>query len=388
MYSIKNIIYSYYKCKKNQNPTIINYKINGEYMSNSVENLEENRNQGKSRWILILLIGLLSMFIPEVFAGSSGPIWFLNPVGLILAFPLYLFHSMLFINLAVRTKKTSIPQLYLWGVIFGLYESWITKVLWYGFPGSPGPIFGYYLGVAILEFSILVLFWHPVFAFVIPILVYESFTDLEDSSTNIENKIFMSHLPYLTSTKRNLFVYIFLIVVGASFLTRNSGYNIFAVVISIVGSVALTYLLFKLGRRKNHSISIYSLQLGKKGFSLVIVYIILLYLITFFILLPEKLPTSAIPYLTIIGFYVFVEFMIFHSIPTKEKNVERKVDEEKIIPKMFFFKLFGLFLIIAIIFCLLPPLGMIIQSILAPILVFGAPVLFLFHLIKALKGKD
>ena len=90
---------------------------------------------------------------------------------------------------------------------------------------------------------------------------------------------------------------------------RNSGYNIFAVVISIVGSVALTYLLVKLGRRKNHSISIYSLQLGKKGFSLVIVYIVLLYLITFFILLPEKLPTSAIPYLTIIGFYVFINWV-------------------------------------------------------------------------------
>ena len=356
-------------------------------MSNSVENLEENRNQDKSRWILILLIGLLSMFIPEVFAGSSGPIWFLNPVGLILAFPLYLFHSMLFINLAVRTKKTSIPQLYLWGVIFGLYESWITKVLWYGFPGSEGPIFGYYRGIAILEFSILVLFWHPVFAFVIPVLVYESFTDLKDSSINIENKIFMSHLPYLTSTKRNLFVYIFLTVVGASFLTINSGYNIFTVVISIIGSIALTYLLFKLGRRKNHSISIYSLKLGKKGFSLVIIYIVLLYIITFFLLLPEKLPTSAQPYLVIIGFYIFIELMLHLSKPTKEKNVERKVDEGEVIPPEFFFKLFGLFLLLSILFCLIPPLGMIIQSILAPILVFGAPILFLILLLKALIGK-
>ena len=356
-------------------------------MSNSVENLEENRNQDKSRLILILLIGLLSMFIPEVFAGSSGPIWFLNPVGLILAFPLYLFHSMLFINLAVRTNKTSIPQLYLWGVIFGLYESWITKVLWYGFPGSEGPIFGYYRGIAILEFSILVLFWHPVFAFVIPVLVYESFTDLKDSSINIENKIFMSHLQYLTSTKRNLFVYIFLTVVGASFLTINSGYNIFTVVISIIGSIALTYLLFKLGRKKNHSISIYSLKLGKKGFSLVIIYIVLLYIITFFILLPEKLPTSAQPYLVIIGFYIFIELMLHLSKPTIEKNVERIIDEVEVIPPEFFFKLFGLFLILSILFCLIPPLGMIIQSILAPILVFGAPVLFLFLLIKALIGK-
>jgi len=295
-------------------------------MSNTVEKLEENRNQGESRWILILLIGLLSMFIPEVFAGSSGPIWFLNPVGLILAFPLYLFHSMLFLNLALRTNKTSIPQLYLWGVIFGLYESWITKVLWYGFLGSEGPIFGYYLGIAILEFSILVLFWHPVFAFVIPVLVYETFTDLEDNSIDIEDKIFMSHLPYLTSTRRNLFIYIFLTVVGASFLTINSGYNIFTVVISIIGSVALTYLLFKLARKKNNSISIYSLKLEKKGFSLVITYIVLLYIVTFFILLPEKLPTSAKPYLTIIGFYIFIEMMLHLSKPTKEKNVERNVD--------------------------------------------------------------
>lgn len=79
--------------------------------------------------------------------------------------------------------------------------------------------------------------------------------------------------------------------------------------------------------------------------------------------------------------------MLHLSKPTKEKNVERKVDKGEVIPPEFFFKLYGLFLIIAIIFCLIPPLGMIIQSILAPILVFGAPVLFLILLIKALTGK-
>ncbi len=104
--------------------------------------------------------------------------------------------------------------------------------------------------------------------------------------------------------------------------------------------------------------------------------------------MPQKLPMSIVPYLVIIGFYIFIGLMLYISKPTEEKNLERSSDEGDVIPKMFFFKLFGLFLVLSIIFCLIPPVGMIIQSILAPILVFGAPILFIILLIKALNGKD
>ncbi|MFX1298333.1 MAG: hypothetical protein ACFFD2_26195, partial [Promethearchaeota archaeon] len=127
-----------------------------------------------NRCALILLIGCLSMFMAEVFAGSSQ-LWFIDPWSLIVTYWLYLGHLLLFLNLAMRTKRTSIPQLYLWGVLFGLYESWITKVLWFGYPGAEGPAISLVGGIAILEFFTLVFFWHPILAFVMPVLVFESF---------------------------------------------------------------------------------------------------------------------------------------------------------------------------------------------------------------------
>ena len=86
----------------------------------------------------------------------------------------------------MRGKKTSIPQLYLWGMIFALYESWVTKVLWAGYPGSEGPAIALVGGIAILEFSTLVFFWHPILAFIMPILVYESFALSNESPLPLE----------------------------------------------------------------------------------------------------------------------------------------------------------------------------------------------------------
>ena len=147
----------------------------------------------EKRWTLIILIGCLSMFMAEVFAGSSQ-MWFIDIWSLLVTFWLYLGHLLLFLNLAMRSKKTSIPQLYLWGVLFALYESWVTKVLWAGYPGSEGPAIALVGGIAILEFSTLVFFWHPILAFIMPILVYESFTLSNESPLPLENKIFISHL--------------------------------------------------------------------------------------------------------------------------------------------------------------------------------------------------
>src|SRR4030043_1561757 len=113
----------------------------------------------------VLLLGALSMLFAERFSGAST-LWFLDPWGLLLAFPLYLGHSIFLLNVAFLWKKTSPRQLYFFGMLFGLYEALITKVLWFGYPASTGPMVGYFFGVAGGEFLTLVLFWHPVMSFV------------------------------------------------------------------------------------------------------------------------------------------------------------------------------------------------------------------------------
>jgi hypothetical protein len=121
-------------------------------------------------WFLLWL-ALLCFGLPELLAGSS-PMWPLDPAIWILTIPLYFLHFVLLVQIALATGRTSWPALYLLGVVFGLYESWITKVVWSGYPGSGGFALGG-LGQAfgLHETVGLVLFYHPVFSFLLPLAV-------------------------------------------------------------------------------------------------------------------------------------------------------------------------------------------------------------------------
>ncbi|RMG33930.1 MAG: hypothetical protein D6732_11150, partial [Methanobacteriota archaeon] len=63
--------------------------------------------------------------------------------------------------MALRYRRTSLLHLYFLGIVYGLYEAWITKVIVTGYINT-NPILGSYHQIAIAEFIILVLFWHPV----------------------------------------------------------------------------------------------------------------------------------------------------------------------------------------------------------------------------------
>jgi hypothetical protein len=339
----------------------------------------------ENRWTLIILIGCLSMFMAEVFAGSSQ-MWFIDGWSLLVTYWLYLAHLLLFLNLAIRTKRTSIPQLYLWGVLFALYESWITKVLWSGYPGSEGPAIALVGGIAILEFFTLVFFWHPILAFIMPILVFESFAISHDSQLKLEQRIFVSHFDYLKKgNKKFLYFCLFLILIGSVFLSFNTGFNIIVALIAVMGSIGLIYLFFKLSCRFNpNSFSIYTLKLGRKGFSIVIIYLLLLYVITFFLILPERLPTSIIPFLIIIGFYTLIGIVLRISNPIDE-SIKVDSEEKSFYSATFFFKIYFLMIIFIIIFCLIPIIGIIVGFTMFLGIFVIAPLFFLLFLKKALK---
>ena len=339
----------------------------------------------EKRWTLIILIGCLSMFMAEVFAGSSQ-MWFIDPWSLIVTYWLYLGHLLLFLNLAMRSKRTSIPQLYLWGVLFGLYESWITKVLWFGYPGAEGPAMGLIGGIAILEFFTLVFFWHPILAFVMPILVFESFAKSQNSDIELESRIFISHLPYLEKNKKKSLLFaIFLVLAGSAILSFNTGYNLLIAAIAILGSIGLIFLFFKISSKKSsNNFSIYSLKLGNKGLSIVIIYLVILYIGFFFFLLPERIPTSIVPFLIIIGFYITIGVMLRISKPIDETKIEI-MDDIETYDSNFFFKLFGVLLVLTIIFCLVPIIGFLVAIMIFLSLFVIGPVLFVVFLIKALK---
>lgn len=237
----------------------------------------------------ILLLGVLSMLFAEVFSGAST-LWFLTPWGLLLTLPLYLGHALFFFNVAVRTNRTSLRQLYFFGIMFGLYEALITKVLWFGYPNAAGPAVGYFFGVAWSEFLTLVLFWHPVMSFLVPVLVYEV----------LSKDIIPGHERLLQKNRITMIGVAILIVTGAVFQSNGAKYNVLVSVGSVAGTLSIVMLLHYLTPDKTRQ----SLVLGKKGMMLLIVYLVALYGTTTAFILPERLPRTVLPYVLIFLWYV------------------------------------------------------------------------------------
>jgi hypothetical protein len=115
-----------------------------------------------------LWIGWLVLIAAEVFSGASLKNGLWHPWTLIVTYWLYFAHFFFFTTLAVRTGRTSFWSLYLWGVLFGLYESWITKVIWHGYNGDGKFVLGSLGPFGFSELSMVVIF-HPMMSFILPL---------------------------------------------------------------------------------------------------------------------------------------------------------------------------------------------------------------------------
>jgi hypothetical protein len=237
----------------------------------------------------VLLLGALSMLFAEVFSGAST-LWFIDGWGLLLTYPLYLGHAIFLLNVAFLWKKTSPRQLYFFGMLFGLYEALITKVLWFGYPNATGPAVGYFFGIAWGEFLTLVLFYHPVMSFVVPVFVYEL----------LSGDVLPGHERFLQKNWKTYLIIILLVVMGASFQGNGSKYDVVRSVGSVGGSLLIVFVLHFLSKGKN----LQSLVLGKKAFLGVLAYLLALYGATTLIIFPERLPTQIISYLLIFLWYL------------------------------------------------------------------------------------
>jgi hypothetical protein len=257
----------------------------------------------------ILLLGALSMLFAEVFSGAST-LWFIDPWGLLITYPLYLTHAVFFFSLAFIFHKTSVRQLYFFGMMFGLYEALITKVLWFGYPQSSGPMIGSFFGIAWGEFLTLVFFWHPVMSFLLPVFVYEALSD----------DFLPGHVRFLQKNKKTFFLAAILIVLGASFQSNGASYDIFRSIGSMGGSLLIVIVLHVLTKGKN----LHSLVLGKKAMMLTIGYLIFQYALATLFILPERLPHSVLPYLLILLWYILIIGLLWVDRYSPENRVLSK----------------------------------------------------------------
>ncbi len=246
----------------------------------------------------ILLIGALSMLLGEVFANSSQA-WFLNGYSLFYTFPLYMIHVIFFLSIALRIRKISLPHLYFFGVIFGLYESWISKVIWAGYMDSAGPGLGTFLGLAVIEFPILVFFWHPIMSFIAPVLVFEI----------MNRRAHREHISVLKKTrKKTVLILVWLISIGA-FIANGNGFSLFTSNLSILGSVAIISFFYLIS--KDADLDVF--DFGRIGFIIISLFLCIFYVGSFFLLLPGRIPTTFLPYLSVILFYPVPIYIILRS---------------------------------------------------------------------------
>ena len=117
-----------------------------------------------------LLIGLIVLICAEVFSGASIQVGMWAPWTWLMTYWLYFAHFFVLCTLAAWTGRTSLGALYLWGVLFGLYESWITKVIWFGYGGDGKLALGSIGPYGYSEISMVLLF-HPVASFLLPLAV-------------------------------------------------------------------------------------------------------------------------------------------------------------------------------------------------------------------------
>jgi hypothetical protein len=341
---------------------------------------DEGTKKGTSI-MAVILFGFLSMIFAEVFSGAS-PLWFLTTWGWFVTLPLYWAHALLLINLALRFERTSLTQLYLWGIIFGLYEGWITKVIWAGYMGDV-PAFGTFLGFAVGEFFVIALFWHAVFSFIIPIMIFQIMAVATHGNEAVE--VHSSHLKVIAKNIRNRVLLWIIIIAGSLFMVLGLGADVFAVAVAAGVNFAyillLSYLTISLSKRP---LSLESLRVGNRGLSIIIVYLIALYAVTFVTLLPERIPSLGTILLTI-AFYIVVLTMLFLTPRDTRKTVELPygiISYEQVIMALV------TFLMLSVSLALIPILTYIVGTLFYLLMVLIGPILFFLAIVQVFrKGR-
>ena len=264
------------------------------------------------RLVFLIWLAILAFGLPEVFAGT-GRLWLIRPDVYVLPLPLYILHFLLLAHIAVRTRRTSWSALYLFGILFGLYETWITKVVWNGYPGDDGFAmggFGQWFGVH--ETLGLVLFYHPVTAFLLPLAVTSRLFPAFGNAFPAPDWVF-------GKTKAALLRRLGLLLIWG-ILTGHNLMQPDVLVLTWLPMLVILWLGYIFLKNKGATSAESPLAeivarpvLGRWELIFASVWLVLMYLVTYVHLLPEMLPPPHIQLITL-GFYPLL-FLLLHRTP-------------------------------------------------------------------------
>lgn len=256
-------------------------------------------------WIAVFA-GFLSFSTAEILAGSQ-PNWILNPFSFAIASFTYFIHINFFVMLALRLHRTGWRSLYFFGVLFGLYESWLTKVIWVGYGAGNHP-FGAIAGFGAHESTALILFYHPCVSFILPLAI------LCQISPAFSQRF--SHLNWLFSEERTArSLQLLMILAFASISSAHLGtLNVILTTwIPTLLTGALGYLLLK-NVLKTQGEEYFAALESNLIFVVISLSLAIWYIGCYFLFLPERLPAWQIQMATLC-FYLVVILLIFRQAP-------------------------------------------------------------------------
>lgn len=253
-----------------------------------------------------ILIGLIILICAEVFSGASLRVGLWHPWTLLVTYWLYFAHFFFFTTLAVRTGRTSLSALYLWGVLFGLYESWITKVIWQGYNGDGKFAMGHIGPYGFSEISMVFIF-HPVASFILPLTV----TCLLCPSL----RRWFPELAWFTGKTRGArIVQVYLVLSFVLVMAMNSGGPI-NLAANLAVAIILLVMLLRLARPALSAPDGRCIvAFGPRGFGGLCVYLALLYGVAYFAIHSEGRPS--------VGVQLFT--FVFYGLPITGLWLHRK----------------------------------------------------------------
>ena len=213
------------------------------------------------------VLASFSVFFAEVLSGSFlFP--FFDMIGYLVLIPLYGAHVVVLMTLAVRWGKRSFLGLFSSGLLFGLYEAYITKDLFYP-PDGHSPLF--FLEVDWLQVSFLVLFWHMFMAFIVPVLLaMVTLTTSGDVSPWLPGPV-----RALLSDRRRTVLAMFAFLVWAGAFMGGNADPIEGPLAAASGGAIIYGLAWLWRRRTGGSLKVGQLLPNKRGLYLLIAFMVI-----------------------------------------------------------------------------------------------------------------
>jgi hypothetical protein len=287
------------------------------------------------------VLSLLSVFFAEVLSGSQ-PFALIIPWNPLVLMPLYGIHTLLLARLVFKGTPT-FSSLFTAGCIFGLYEAYITKVL---FDPHWGASPFQYLGVDFLWILILVLWWHVFFAFIIPLLAGEV---LLTRSDDIQSAM-PGYLRNMLASKKGMGILLSIFIIWSALFMGSNMPAFWTAPVALGINLAVLAIAIILYRKTvGPGYKLQQLLPDGREFWILLSILLAMYMVFGFIWNTERLPGPR-GHLIILGFYLFFFILLIRNIRTsKTRWIGERIETRWKVGKMLPAVLFTIFTVIALI---------------------------------------